>query len=417
MTEAREVNRISPDWAFVRWAGLFGVAIQGFWLLTSIYIVVEVGLSPSQLLLLGVALEVSILVAEVPTGVVADTISRKWSMVIAMLIMGAAFIGAGLSASFVPLVAANVAWGIGWTFASGADVAWINDELQHRGADRASIERVLTTKARWQQRGGAAGLVVFGLLGQVIGLSTAMVGAGVLMLGLAVWIGALFSELGFNRTERQRFGASIEILRSGMSVVRGDQVIVRLLLITLVFNLGAEAMDRLTETRILDLGLPGRASPVVFFTVLGIVGLLAGAGLLRLVEARIATDDGPRQLYAGMSLLAALGAVLVTVAPGALVGAAGVFLARGLAWSVLPVAGSIWINRVTTGETRATVQSILGQATSAGQILGGLMLGIVAAAAGLTAALALSAALFAASGIGILRSKGSAATADQPENS
>jgi predicted MFS family arabinose efflux permease len=104
-----------------------------------------------------------------------------------------------------------------------------------------------------------------------------------------------------------------------------------------------------------------------------------------------------------MSLLAALGALIVTGAPTAAVAAIGVFLARGLAWSVLPVVSAVWINRATASETRATVQSFLGQATAAGQILGGLLLGAVSAAAGLTAAIALATALFAASGIVILR--------------
>ncbi|MGI9596601.1 MAG: hypothetical protein ACR2QK_10600, partial [Acidimicrobiales bacterium] len=77
MTSIRGEERARPERALLGWAALFGAALQGFWLVTSIYIVVDVGLSPTELLLLGVALEVTIFVAEVPTGVVADSISRK----------------------------------------------------------------------------------------------------------------------------------------------------------------------------------------------------------------------------------------------------------------------------------------------------------------------------------------------------
>ncbi len=169
-------------------------------------------------------------------------------------------------------------------------------------------------------------------------------------------------------------------------------------MITVVFNLGAEGMDRLTEARLIDLGLPLEVSPVLFFTVLGIAGLLGGAVVLRRVEHRMGQADGPRQLYGAMALLAATGAMLVAVAPVAAVGAFGVFLTRGLAWSVLPVVGSVWINRSTGGDVRATVQSFLGQAASAGQIIGGLGLGLIAALSDLAVAIGVAAALFLLSG-------------------
>ena len=44
---------------------------------TAVYYVTEVGMSPLQLVLVGTFMEVSIFVFEVPTGVVADTYSRR----------------------------------------------------------------------------------------------------------------------------------------------------------------------------------------------------------------------------------------------------------------------------------------------------------------------------------------------------
>ena len=55
---------------------------NGWWLVTSVYLVVDADLSPSQLVLIGVAQGVVALTFEVPAGVVADTISRKWSLVV-----------------------------------------------------------------------------------------------------------------------------------------------------------------------------------------------------------------------------------------------------------------------------------------------------------------------------------------------
>ena len=59
---------------------------------TAVYYVTEVGMSPLQLVLVGTFMEVSIFVFEVPTGVVADTYSRRLSIVIGTAVMGVAVI-------------------------------------------------------------------------------------------------------------------------------------------------------------------------------------------------------------------------------------------------------------------------------------------------------------------------------------
>src|SRR5437763_1520359 len=97
---------------------------NGWWLVTSVYLVVDAGLSPSELVLIGVAQGVMALVFEIPAGVVADTISRKWSLVVSHVLMGTAMLATGLVTNFGALVATQMLWGLSWTFSSGADVAW-----------------------------------------------------------------------------------------------------------------------------------------------------------------------------------------------------------------------------------------------------------------------------------------------------
>ena len=107
--------------------------MRGYFVVVTVWWVVDADLSPLQLVLLGTALEVSVLLGEVPTGVVADTFSRKWSLVISQIIMAIGIILSGLTVAFVPLLISQVLWGLGWTFTSGADVAWVTDELAHAG--------------------------------------------------------------------------------------------------------------------------------------------------------------------------------------------------------------------------------------------------------------------------------------------
>ena len=58
------------------------MAINGFFsrmmgVIFSVYLILRLGLGPFQLVLLGTVLEGSYLLFETPTGVVADTISRR----------------------------------------------------------------------------------------------------------------------------------------------------------------------------------------------------------------------------------------------------------------------------------------------------------------------------------------------------
>ncbi len=91
-----------PDVAavFLRWIWWRAALHNGWWLVTSVYLVVEAGLSASQLVLIAVAQNVVALVFEIPAGVVADAISRKWSLVASHVLMGTAMLSIGLVTNF-----------------------------------------------------------------------------------------------------------------------------------------------------------------------------------------------------------------------------------------------------------------------------------------------------------------------------
>ncbi len=105
----------------------FFFTVWGF--ITGIYRVEDVGLNPFQLVMLGTALEVAVLLFEIPTGIVADLRSRRLSLLIGYVIIGAGFLMEGLFPFFVPVLLAQVVWGIGYTFTSGAQDAWLADEI------------------------------------------------------------------------------------------------------------------------------------------------------------------------------------------------------------------------------------------------------------------------------------------------
>jgi MFS family permease len=214
---------------FLRWVWWRAVLHKGWWLVTSVYLVVDAGLSPSELVLIGCAQGIVALVFEIPAGVVADTISRKWSLVASHALMGTAMLATGLATNFGPLVATQMLWGLSWTFASGADVAWITDELDQP----ARISVVLMRSGRAQLTGAAAGLVGVGALAWLTQRSTAMVLAGAAMLALGVYVVARFPEQRFVPASTRRWSASWSILVDGSTLVRRSRAI--LLMFTATF--------------------------------------------------------------------------------------------------------------------------------------------------------------------------------------
>ena len=89
-----------------------------------VYFVTTAKLDPLQLVLVGTSLEASIFVFEIPTGIVADTVSRRLSVILGVFLMGIGIFLSGLIPVFTPILIAQVIWGLGYTFASGALDAW-----------------------------------------------------------------------------------------------------------------------------------------------------------------------------------------------------------------------------------------------------------------------------------------------------
>ena len=81
-------------------------------------------LAPYQLILVGTALEVGVFVFETPTGVLADLKSRKISVLIGLIVIGIGFAIEASFTAFVMIAFAQIVWGMGYTFISGALHAW-----------------------------------------------------------------------------------------------------------------------------------------------------------------------------------------------------------------------------------------------------------------------------------------------------
>lgn len=377
---------------FVRWLGLRGMLNRGYVLTSGLYFVVIAHLSASQLVWLGTSMSLALLFADIPAGVLADSISRKWTLVIGQLLLAVAMVLTGLVTTFSLLVLSQVVWGLGWAFLNGADVAWLNDELN----DPHRIARVLTASARWGVAGRAVGMLTFGLLGWATNLATAIIVAGVAMALLAIFVAVRFTERNFTPKRVQQWGTALEIFRRGISLARRDQEILLVFVATLALN-SATMVAWLFPRQLINLGFP--SNPILWYTAIGILSAALGVVALSIVEARIDGVGVARRYYAFACLIGVLGLVALAVAPVALIGGVGVLLLNGITDSVTRPISVVWVNRRTTSDVRATVHSFLSQAESMGEICGGFLLAALAQVRGISVTLLAAGAVLALTGI------------------
>ncbi|MDJ0789663.1 MAG: MFS transporter [Myxococcota bacterium] len=388
--------------AYLSWSFLAPVFHRGYWLCTSLYLVVDAGLEPLQLVFIGTAQGITAIAMEVPTGVLADTVSRRLSLVVGHVLMATGMAVTGLVTAFPALVLTQMIWGLAWTFWKGADVAWLTDELD----EPERTARVLTRAARFEQLGSATGLIAFGGLAWATSLSTAIVVSGLAMAALGLGVALGFREVHFTPAPRsERMSAAVGLFRRGVALARSDREILLVFAATVLINGAAEGFGRLEAKHLVALGLPQTPDPIVWLTALGLASLLLAALALRVVEAGIDGRNAAPRIYAAACAVGALGVGLFALAPDARFGLAGALLVRGIGFSVTRVVSVIWVNRRATSEVRATLQSFLAQAEYLGEIVLGISLGVVAQLAGVPLAVAIAASLLAVAGVLVVRSR------------
>ena len=104
---------------------------------------------------------------------IADRYSRRLSVLIGLPVIGVAILLQGAVPNFWAILAAQVIWGVGWTFISGANQAWITDEV---GVD--AVQPVITRGHQLSLALTFVGTALAGGLG-LIGLPVPIIAGGV----------------------------------------------------------------------------------------------------------------------------------------------------------------------------------------------------------------------------------------------
>ncbi|MEQ4720738.1 MFS transporter [Nonomuraea sp. B19D2] len=378
---------------FLGWNFLRAVLHNGWWLVTSLYMAVDAGLSPARLLIIAAAQGVASIIFEVPAGVVADTFGRKAAIIVSHVLMAAAMITTGLFPAFVPLILAQMLWGISWTFSSGSDVAWATDEIDQ--PDRMHL--LIAAQARWQLIGAGVGILTVGGLAAIIDRPTAIVSSGVAMLVLGLWFAAAIPERNFVRVRKDHLKVALGIARRGARLAVRDRTMFMLVIVTVLVNGAGDSFARIYPVQLADLGLPSSTSGTAWFTAIGLVGYATAAFALTTVQRTLHSDRGARTSFALTCVTGSISLVLLGTAPTLTLAITALIIANGVTMPLVRTVTTIWVNRRTTSDIRATTHSYLAQAEYIGEILCAVALAALAGSAGVANVIILAASLFAIS--------------------
>jgi DHA3 family tetracycline resistance protein-like MFS transporter len=354
----------------------------------SVYYVSIVHLTPLQLVLTGTALEVSVFLFEIPTGIIADLYSRRLSVITGIFLIGAGFLLQALIPQFWAVLLAQLLWGVGWTFTSGALAAWLSDESSEEIANRYFLKG-----AQFEQAGAVLGALGAMTLGSLrVNLPMTIAGTGFLLFGFTLVL--LMPESHFQPAmpeARHTWKAMWHTFQGGLAAVRARPVLKTILWVGVLFGFYSEAFDRLWVAHLMtDIGFPTwiNLSPVAWIAIINLAGMLLTAAALSFLRRRVDTNRGVSIAQAMLSLTALLVACL------------GGFALSGSAWLAIPLLWVIrmtremnntlyttWVNQRLEAKVRATVLSMSNQVDAAGQIAGGPLLGVIGSAISIQAAL------------------------------
>ena len=343
----------------------------------------DAGLSTAQISTLFGLWSVVSFTAEIPSGALADTWSRRRLYALGALLTAAGFATWTLWPAYPGFAVGFVLWGLGGALGSGALEALLYDELAAAGA-----------AGRYAEVAGRAGTVaILSLLVATLLATPAYLAGGYLLVGagsVAAAAAAGVLALGLPETPRSGDpgdgddGSYLGTLRAGLREVRSGRRVAWAVAIGAVVP-GLSALDEYLPLAGRDTGVPTATAPLVF--AVPALAMALGSALAGRWAA-----IGPRRL--GLLLVAAA----ALLAAGGLSGHAAGMLPIGAAFGLLQFAMVITETRLqeaVPSRVRATVLSV-----------GGFAAEVVAVALyaffGLGAALAAVPVLFAAAGLPLL---------------
>jgi MFS family permease len=331
-----------------------------------------------QIALLAAIFEASILVFEMPTGLVADTYGRKISVILSALFS----LISGIFFIFFPFlfgfIIAEILNGLGETFRSGALEAWLVDSLRHENREE-KVKHAFAQGTKYRVIGNLLGLILGGYLAS---LDIALVWVPFTMvffvLNMFLFL-KMKEEYRIDKTISARITSRIsETIKKSLIVIRSQKLILALLLLALFSEFSFETISQYWQVHFSE-NLFIRAEYFGWILVISSV-----ATILLIDKVTKLSEKFKHEVYSLVILeilfLLSLLVIALTFSPTLAV----IFfiLLQSLVSFKEPIFLDLY-NKHIPSEQRATLLSFQSLVGSGGEVLAGLCIGVVALKFGL----------------------------------
>lgn len=360
---------------------LMGLSFNMMFTAAALYRIDIAQLEVYQLILIGTALEIAVFLFETPTGILADLKSRRLSVIIGVFIVGAGFILEGLTPFFYMIFIAQIVWGLGYTFISGALDSWISDEVEDQG-----VEKILITGAQFYKVFSFIGIMLAGFVG-MYHIRYAIYLSGIIFILLGFISITFMKEEHFHKTphEHSLYKEYYIHLTKGLKHIKNNSVLRYMFIALLFFGLYSEGIDRTFELNILDnLGF----RTLVDLPAIWILGIIAGIseliGLIILELVKRYSKKGTHiTLWAvNFTIMMIVGVLIFAYVNNPYIALSGFLLFSFTRQGTYPLLDTIVIKN-TPSNIKATVMSSFGQLDAIGQLLSGALMVSISLAIGL----------------------------------
>lgn len=385
-------RNLSQSTVYLIYTGASSMFFSLVFTVSQVYRIDTINLNPFQLLLVGTVLETACFIFEIPTGIVADIKSRKLSVIIGTTLIGAAFILEGSIPLFASVIISQILWGLGYTFTSGADDAWIADELGGKGLDHIYLKGTQVG-----QLFSFLGIICSTLIGSVM-VNLPIIIGGILFISLSVLLAFLMKETNFTPSpaeDRNSWQQMVHTFVKGIRFIKGNPLLLLMMATALLYGLYSEGIDRLWTAHFLtDIELPDiiNLKPVVLIGIIEGIAMLLSIASVEYIKRRMEKSGKLDRVWILMLINVFMIAFMILFG---LTGNFSLALSAYLGFYMLRTANEpiyrAWRNKNIKSEIRATVISTYGQIDALGQIIGGPIIGLIAMKTSISMAIVASA--------------------------
>jgi MFS family permease len=328
------------------------------------------GLSLFQVNTIWSIIVATIFLTEVPTGVLADRLGRKRSVVVALFLQ---FLGEFFyifATSYAAFVFIAILGGIGYSFLSGANEALIYDSLPAENREAAMKKAMGNVGAAYQ-----LAYFIAPLLGGLI-ISDLILRK--YLLGIALTAASVFTAFMISLTLKEPGGpyrreatSAIQILKAGIAQLRGNRGIQRIAGVAILTGTFSATLINLYQPYFVQFGLTASLPIGIALSSGGMAALLV-LNNISAIERRL----GRFALFY-LTFLPGICYLLLSVAPNITVLFPAFMLTYAFADAKNPII-SAYLNEQIESVSRATTISLINMAGKAYAAIVSLLLGWIA---------------------------------------